>query len=516
MKNIVKSGEEDADASSSFSRLPDELILQIINRLIDLKTLCFCYLVSKRFSSIVLQVDAVSFTAPLLNSPTSDDNTFGDVDGGGLPRKFFRLLINGVVFKPLSLLRRMIVTQSKPLPPIISSFYGQSFRSAVTFLSKFKGVKSLTVELPSSSHKGIDSSCLFKWKVRFGSRIESFFFLSPDSISETDEFHVNEIGDEEDINISNDLFRQKVHNAFQCLKDVILRHRMLLYIAKDLPMLEEVYITDSGRRGRLSISGAKLAEVKKEWVSSALETVKSEMNRIEIPSSVKHCYIPFLDMPISGYVMKGITLIVMDMNGFQGGIGNDGLMNSEDGLEDKEEAAYTEAVMEILENHKGGMKVLFVPGQNMKMDINLMIEMRERERERERDELSTMKGFGSCWTIRVPKADEPNNQSLAWKTKSVVKSPEEDADDTSPFSRLPDDIILQTLNKVIDLKSLCLCSLASKRFSLIVPRVGVVSFTAPLLKSPSSLQRLINGAVDLKCLKRFINSQNTNQISTNI
>ncbi|KAI3700394.1 hypothetical protein L2E82_45020 [Cichorium intybus] len=252
MKTIVKSREEDADDSTPLSSLPDEIILQIFNKLIDLKTLCFCYLVSRRFSSIVLQVDAVSFTAPLLNSPTSDKTTSGDIDGDGFPRKLFRLLINGVVLKPLYLLRRMIVPPSKPLPPIISSFYGQ----------------------------------------------------------------------------------------------------MLLYIVKDLPLLEEISITDSARRGRLLLSGGKLADVKNEWVSSALETVKSEMNRIEVPARVSQCYIPVLNMPISGYVMKGVTLVVMEMNGVQGG--NDGLMNSED----KEEAAYTEALMEILEKHNDKMKVL--------------------------------------------------------------------------------------------------------------------------------------------------------------
>ncbi|KAI3515579.1 hypothetical protein L1887_14480 [Cichorium endivia] len=64
---------------------------------------------------------------------------------------------NGVVFKPLYLLRRMIVAPSKPLPRIISSFYGQSFRSALTFLSKFKGVKSLRIVLSCSSNRGFNN-----------------------------------------------------------------------------------------------------------------------------------------------------------------------------------------------------------------------------------------------------------------------------------------------------------------------------------------------------------------------
>nr|KAJ0215591.1 hypothetical protein LSAT_V11C300146950 [Lactuca sativa] len=75
LRNLEKSGEGDANDSSPISRLPDEIILLILNRLIDLKTLCFCYLVSKRFFSIVLQVDAISFASPVLNPHISDKNT---------------------------------------------------------------------------------------------------------------------------------------------------------------------------------------------------------------------------------------------------------------------------------------------------------------------------------------------------------------------------------------------------------------------------------------------------------
>ncbi|KAI3700395.1 hypothetical protein L2E82_45021 [Cichorium intybus] len=126
---------------------------------------------------------------------------------------------------------------------------------------------------------------------------------------------------------------------------------MLMYMVKDLPLLEEVSITDSRRSGRLFLNGGKLGEVK-EWVSSsAFETVKSEMDRIEVPDTVRECYIPVLELPVSGYVMKGITVVVMAMNVnvFQSGDGS--RMISEDSSEDKEEAAYSEAVMEILTKH---------------------------------------------------------------------------------------------------------------------------------------------------------------------
>ncbi|CAI9277517.1 unnamed protein product [Lactuca saligna] len=309
MKNIVKYRKEDADASSPFSRLPDEIILQIINKLIDFKTLGFCYLVSKRFSSIVLQVDAISFTVPFIDPNIPDKNTVDDV------------------------------VPSRPFPPMVSSFFGESFLSTYTFLSKFKGVKSLSIELASFGHRAIDNRCLFKWKVKFGNRIESFMFLSPHSVYDKDGSSLSGNGDEEEEEnlVIHGMFRRNFEISLQCLEDVIAWHIMLMDIVKDLPMLEEVSITDSGRRGRLSLSGEKLIEVK-EWVNSAS---KAEFSRVEVPTVMSNGYIPLLKLPVSGYVMKEIYFGVMKMKDLEGG--NDGVMSIENGSEDKEEAAYTEA-----------------------------------------------------------------------------------------------------------------------------------------------------------------------------
>ncbi|CAH1412577.1 unnamed protein product [Lactuca virosa] len=299
MRNLKKSREGDADDSSSISRLPDEIILQILNKLIDLKTLCFCYLVSRRFSSIVLQVDAItiSFTAPLVNPPIPDKNTVGDV---------------------------------APLLPKLYSYYGESFVSASNFLRKFQGVKILCIELPPSRRIAIDNRFLVKWKVKFGCRVESFIFLSPNSVCDKDGFYLYGNGDdEEDIELTIDSIKQRRHISFQCLREANLWHMMLLDCANGFPKLEEVSISGSGRRERLSLSGEKLSEVK-EWLHSASKSeLETELARVDVLARVSECYIPVLKLPVSGYVMKGVFVMVMGMNNLQGG--NDFLMNSEDG-----------------------------------------------------------------------------------------------------------------------------------------------------------------------------------------
>ncbi|KAL7610617.1 hypothetical protein Lser_V15G13700 [Lactuca serriola] len=305
MRNPKKSRERDADDSSSINRLPDEIILQILNKIIDLRSLCFCYLLSKRFSSIVLEVDAVSFTAPFKDPNIPNKNPVGDI------------------------------SQSRPCHPKLS---------AHGFLRKFTGVKSLYIELPFSDHRVVQNRCLFKWRVKFGSRVESFVFLSPNYVCDNDGiYQIGKVDEENELISIAQHINKKRDISYRCLNDVIAWHKMLMNIVKDLPMLEEVSITDSGRKGRLSLSGEKLNEVK-EWVHSASE---AEINSRKGSFIGTETCIPVLKLPVSGYVMKGIFCALFEREDIQGR--NDFLKNSEDGFEDKEEAAYTEAVKDVLE-----------------------------------------------------------------------------------------------------------------------------------------------------------------------
>ncbi|GKB38941.1 hypothetical protein Tco_0883883 [Tanacetum coccineum] len=219
------------------------------------------------------------------------------------------------------------------------------------FMTKFRFLKTLCVELPYSRHKGVDDSCLYKWKVGFGNKIDSFLFISPNLVSFNDSNNANELC--ESTGFSNDAFRKKVHIAFQCLKDVIVRHRMLLYFIKEFPLLENVAISDSGKCGRLRMSGGRVSEVR-EWICGVGEDVKLRLNCVEVPVSVSACYVDVLDLGRLGCVMKEVTFVVMEMSEDGGFVGGD------DGLEDEdeEEAVYSEAVNEIMENHKDKMKRL--------------------------------------------------------------------------------------------------------------------------------------------------------------
>ncbi|XP_071690284.1 uncharacterized protein [Rutidosis leptorrhynchoides] len=240
----------DDDSSSLISRLPDELLLLILNKIIDLKTLCTCKLVSKRFSSIVVQIDSVSLT---------------------VSSEFYMDNCNGL---------------------LLFSSNRDSFLAARNSIWSFTRLRSLYIHLYFLNTRSFN----FKWKVNISNRFDSFLFVSPISIYSSEISMQNE--EEEDAELC---LRKKVLIALNCFKDVFSRLTMLLG-TYDFPLLEYVSVMDSG------------------------------------------------------YVMKGVALILID----RGDVNDESYIYVDDDKDecfeqDKEAAAYCEAINEIFKKHKGSI-----------------------------------------------------------------------------------------------------------------------------------------------------------------
>ncbi|PWA78860.1 F-box domain, Leucine-rich repeat domain, L domain-like protein [Artemisia annua] len=291
MNEIKKLNAE--NAFTSFSDLPEDIVFQILNKLTDLKTLCLCKHVSRRFYHIVLQVEAISFTC----------------------------FTN----------------------PFVDHSYLATFGSAIKSLMKFERVKSLCIQLPSS----LDNHSLCKWKVNFKVKFDSFIYLSPNSVCLKKEFKANESAHQEgEEDMALTLIKAEM---LACLGDMIYMITLLSHIIR-LPMLEEVSITDSRKRGKVSVSGRKVAEVR-NWLSSPSdETIAQKLKYFLTARRVSRCYVPLLEF--SGYVMTGVKLYVVHWND-PVDYANVSFMKSDndDAFEDKEEAVYNEAVMEIFKKH---------------------------------------------------------------------------------------------------------------------------------------------------------------------
>ena len=315
MLSLMKVERDESGDGSSFSHLPDEMVLLILRKVIDLKTLCLCKLVCKRFNQIVLRVDTIFLNVPLIGNPSSDSNTLDESS--------------------------------------------DSFLSGFKSLLSFKGLKSLHIELPPSVNDA-DNGFFFKWKFILGEKIDSFVFLSPNSVCDTKE----NVQDEEEDDLV--LAAQKRCIAIHCVVNALFRRKILLATIDTFPLLEKISITDSGKRGRVSHSGEKVVDWR-NWLSSHPETLNKEMKR---HSRLSRCYVPLLELPVSGYVMKGVTLILLERTNL-GNDQNDSFMKSDDHddnfmsnydddsvFEDNEEAAYSEAVMEIFKKHRGRIERL--------------------------------------------------------------------------------------------------------------------------------------------------------------
>lgn len=312
MLSCMKIERDESGDSSSFSHLPDDMVLLILRKVIDLKTLCLCKLVCKRFNQIVLHVDTIFLNVPLIENPSFDSKTLDESS--------------------------------------------DSFLSGFKSLLRFKGLKSLHIELPPSVNDA-DNGYLFKWKFILGEKIDSFVFLSPNSVCDTKE----NVQDEEDDLV---LAIQKRCIAIRCVVNALFRRKILLATIDTFPLLEKISITDSGKRGRVSHSGEKVVELR-NGLSSHPETLKKERH-----CRLSRCYVPLLELPVSGYVMKGVTLILLERTN-PGNDKNESFMKSDDRddnlmniydddnvYEDNEEAAYSEAVMEIFKKHRGRIEAL--------------------------------------------------------------------------------------------------------------------------------------------------------------
>ncbi|GJU63364.1 ribonuclease H-like domain-containing protein [Tanacetum coccineum] len=241
-----ESSEDKYDDSFSFGCLPDEIVFEILNKLIDLKTLCLCKLVYIRFYAISNLVDTVSFTA------STDE----------------------------------CVCKS---------------------LKEFRRLKSLLIKLPPAT-KVVDPH-FYKWKININKKFNTFVFLSADSVCD-------------------------LQDAF--------------------PNDNNVSIKDSGKRARIS-----LVELR-NWICSDPQTANENINDAGPPCALSYCYyVPFLKFPACGYMMEGVCLRMWEL-----GDDNDDTFTrfNMDDFEDREEAAYSEAVMKVLTEHRGRILRRMGPG----------------------------------------------------------------------------------------------------------------------------------------------------------
>jgi hypothetical protein len=161
-----------------FERLPDPIVLLILNRIGDVKSLGRCSLISHRFRSLIPLVDQVyvrvdcviADDAATASTSTNQSRTRGTGLFSHLSRAFHAL--------------SHFLTPSRK---ILSTFHSSSSHSDVSHhspdevLRNFKELRHLQIVLPDGE-LGLDDGVLLKWKAGFGSTLETCAILGASSV----------------------------------------------------------------------------------------------------------------------------------------------------------------------------------------------------------------------------------------------------------------------------------------------------------------------------------------------
>ncbi|KAL6546363.1 hypothetical protein OROMI_022084 [Orobanche minor] len=333
------SGKNYPELIDHFDHLPDSVILLIFNNIGDVKALGRCCVVSRRFHSLVPQVDNVMVRVDCVISHEDSSGTSSSSAGSDKSRhrisSLFRILFSGLI-KPLQSLSQLITPSPRRLP-FSENFDCATEQNIVTHhsptqvLKNFNEIKLLRIELPSGE-LGIDDAVLLKWKANFGSTLDSCVILGASSVVQNMNFDGNGLSncnsnDSNNNNNNTNSNNSGVENdngsmpesfyingglklrvvwTISSLIAASARHYLLQPIIAEHKTLESLVLTDADGQGVLSMNKEQLEELRVKPLSAS-----SASKRTLVPAlNMRLWYAPYLELP-SGVVLKGATLVAI-------------------------------------------------------------------------------------------------------------------------------------------------------------------------------------------------------------
>ncbi|PSR86792.1 F-box protein [Actinidia chinensis var. chinensis] len=307
MTNRKKINPRTAD---QFDRLPEAIVLLIFEKIIDAKTLITCLCVSKRFSSFVPESKSVFLKIPQFKFNTSENDEQKEDENQRESRRFLKYVVDTAIPKTEYFLRRLL---HHPSPAERESFEipdyanvqedGTSYPSPRDFLKNFRELRFLEIELPCQAielRSGIGGEPLVRWRANFSRSLVSFVILISEACSKMLAGNEKKEPDEKsECFFSFSQLMLETNLAMSCLFESYARHHLIKYVLLEKPMLCDIVVTDGYKRGKLCMSKENLDGLR------SLETVKDENWH------VKAWHESLLELPLSGYIMEGATLILM-------------------------------------------------------------------------------------------------------------------------------------------------------------------------------------------------------------
>lgn len=208
----------------------------------------------------------------------------------------------------------------------------------------------MNLQFPVYGDGNDDDDCFIKWKAEFGSGLKSCIILGATSFYEKNPaWERFDRVQEEGHFLTDDQLKLRIVWTISCLISSSARHHFLKQIVSEHSQLQRVVVSDCKNQGELCMDEEHIIEMRKSLDDSSLK------ERSAFPDlSIKMLYLPVLELPASGYTMRGATLVVIrpvdddDDDVDTGGDFLGGWFNG-DGEEKK---AFGEAVRELMKVKK--------------------------------------------------------------------------------------------------------------------------------------------------------------------
>ncbi|KAM7524886.1 hypothetical protein LguiA_014788 [Lonicera macranthoides] len=315
-----------------FDRLPDSLLLLVFNRIGDVKALGRCCVVSRRFHTLVPQVENIVVRVDCVISDDDSPSGTGSINKShGAFASLFRLVFGGIV-KPLQALGQFL--GPKRYASASSSLIGNgddeidqsgvTHHSPTQVLKNFNEIRNLKIELPSGE-LGIDDGVLLKWRADFGSTLDNCVILGASSViypgpakcllQEPNEGVLGNggaiVGGDDNGSIPESFYtngglKLRVVWTISSLIAASARHYLLQPIIAEHKTMGSLVLTDADGQGVLCMNRDQLEELRVKPLSAS-----SASKRTLVPAlNMRLWYAPHLELP-DGTVLKGATLVAI-------------------------------------------------------------------------------------------------------------------------------------------------------------------------------------------------------------
>ncbi|CAO2182764.1 unnamed protein product [Urochloa humidicola] len=337
--------EAEAEDGDQFDRLHDAVLLDVLNRIGDVKALGRCALVSRRFHALVPLVDSVFVRVDCVipddpppsaapgspqqqPPPPPPHQAAPAARGRGALAHFARALLGGIA-RPIHALGQILSpaaaavsrrAEPRPASPPAPAA-DVSHHSPSEVLRSFKELRRLHIELPTGE-LGIDEGVLLKWKADFGSTLGSCVILGASSVSskpptspsaepETDASpdpsrEAEDLGSVPESLYTNGGLKLRVVWTISSLIAASARHYLLQPIISTHAMLESLNLTDADGQGVLTMDKRQLQELRVRPVSASASSHRTLMPAL----SMRLHYAPLIELP-GGMLLKGATLVAI-------------------------------------------------------------------------------------------------------------------------------------------------------------------------------------------------------------